>query len=187
MEIIVLIGFFGVLLCFWGVYKMKYCGQTFKGLGLLILGMILIFPASILYGIKQDLDKMENEPESSGVTREIKQEIKDEVFDRNGEPSPRAENFAPTDKNWISDSAGVYLWNPEPQEGESITWSGGFVQDGNYKFADGNGIVTWYLNGEIIQVDKGTFRHGQRHGRFSHEFPSGRVDYSNWDNGVEIP
>lgn len=187
MEIVLLIGFFGVLLCFWGVHKIKYGGQIFKGLGLLILGMILILPTSVLYGIKKDLDEMENEPDSSAVTREINQELKDEVFDKNAEPSPRVGNVEPSDQNWISDSNGVYLWNHEPQDGESITWSGNFVQDGNYKFADGNGVVTWYLNGKVIQVDKGTFRHGQRHGRFSHEFPSGRVDYSNWDNGVEIP
>ncbi|MBQ3443954.1 MAG: hypothetical protein IJG33_12010, partial [Selenomonadaceae bacterium] len=67
------------------------------------------------------------------------------------------------------------------------TWNGGFVQDGNYKFADGSGTLTWYRDGEITQVDEGNFQHGQRQGRFSHKFPSGRVVYSNWNNGVEIP
>ena len=93
----------------------------------------------------------------------------------------------PTGKNWIKDANDVYLWNPEPQDGESITWNGGFVQDGNYKFADGSGTLTWYRDGEITQVDEGNFQHGQRQGRFSHKFPSGRVVYSNWNNGVEIP
>lgn len=93
----------------------------------------------------------------------------------------------PTGKNWIKDANNVYLWNPEPQDGESITWNGGFVQDGNYKFADGSGTLTWYRDGEITQVDEGNFQHGQRQGRFSHKFPSGRVVYSNWNNGVEIP
>ena len=88
--------------------------------------------------------------------------------------------------NWIKDANGVYLWNPQPQDGETITWSGSYVKDGKYKFAEGEGIVTWYLNGEVAQTDEGTFRRGQRHGRFTHRFPSGRVLYSNWDNGVEI-
>lgn len=96
-------------------------------------------------------------------------------------------NVAPTGKHWIKDANDVYLWNPEPRDGESITWSGGFVQDGNYKFADGAGTLVWYRDGEVIQVDHGTFRRGRHHGRFSHEFPSGRVIQSNWNNGVEIP
>ena len=90
-------------------------------------------------------------------------------------------------ENWIKDSNGVYLWNPKPMEGETVEWSGGSVADGDYLFAQGEGTTTWYLNGEIEQIDKGTFKHGQRHGQFTHQFfPSGNIDYSNWDNGVEI-
>lgn len=92
----------------------------------------------------------------------------------------------PLGKNWIKDSNNVYLWNPQPQDGETVTWSGNFIQDENYKFADGSGTVTWYLNGEVEQVDEGSLKHGQRHGRFTHEFPSGRVIHGEWDNGVEI-
>ena len=91
-------------------------------------------------------------------------------------------------EHWIKDANNVYVWNPKPQKGETITWSGGFVQEGEYKFADGVGTVTWYLNGEIKQVDEGTLKKGQRHGKFQHKFlPSGNVIYTNWDNGVELP
>lgn len=90
-------------------------------------------------------------------------------------------------EHWIKDANDVYIWNPKPQEGETVNWSGGFVQEGNYKFADGNGTVTWYLNGEVEQIDEGTLKKGQRHGRFKHEFfPSGNVIYTNWNSGVEI-
>lgn len=100
--------------------------------------------------------------------------------EKKSEPKPLGEN-------WIKDSNGVYLWNPKPIAGESIEWSGGSVVDGDYRFAEGEGTTTWYLNGEIEQIDEGPFRHGQRHGRFTHQFfPSGNIDYSNWDNGVEI-
>ncbi|MBQ6132048.1 MAG: hypothetical protein IJL12_06870 [Selenomonadaceae bacterium] len=103
---------------------------------------------------------------------------------------PPAETKKPAQnlgEHWIKDANGVYLWNPKPTPGETITWSGDFVQDGDYRYADGAGITTWYLNGEIEQVDEGTFRHGQRHGKFTHKFPGGRVSHSNWDNGIEIP
>ena len=101
-----------------------------------------------------------------------------------------AENnsFDVNDVHWIKDTQnGVYLWNPEPSENESIVWSGDYIQDGDYRYAEGSGTLTWYKNGEVIQVDEGTFKHGRHHGQFKHTFPSGNVVYSNWNNGTEIP
>ena len=93
----------------------------------------------------------------------------------------------PLGDNWIKDSNGVYLWNPKPIAGETVEWSGDSVKDGDYLFAQGEGTTTWYLNGELEQIDEGTFKHGQRHGKFTHQFfPSGNISYSNWDNGTEI-
>lgn len=190
MEVVVnfflAVGFVGLLLCFWGVQKING-GQTFKGLAILILGMVLILPVSVLHNMQRDFDAAENETKSQSITQEVKQQIKAEAFERIVEQPTRTETVAPTGEHWISDGRGVYLWNPEPQDGESITWSGGHVQEGNYKFADGSGTLTWYRDGEVIQVDHGTFRRGRHHGQFTHEFPSGRIDYSNWNNGVEIP
>ena len=92
-----------------------------------------------------------------------------------------------TDVHWVKDNQnGAYIWNPEPGENESITWNGDYIQDGDYRFAEGSGTLTWYKDGEVIQVDEGTFKHGRHHGQFKHTFPSGRVDYSNWNNGTEI-
>ncbi len=110
--------------------------------------------------------------------------------------TPPAEQSQKTEKksvsdlgeHWTKDANDIYVWNPKPQEGETMTWSGGFVQEGDYKFADGKGTVTWYINGEVEQIDEGTLKKGQRHGRFQHKFlPSGNVVYRNWDNGVELP
>ncbi len=102
-------------------------------------------------------------------------------------PGESAAPPVPDFSHWIEDSrTGVYLWNPEPAEGESIVWSGGFVTDGNIRYAEGSGVVTWYRNGEVIQIDEGGFSHGRHHGHFSHKFPSGRIIYSNWDHGREI-
>lgn len=89
--------------------------------------------------------------------------------------------------HWIKDNnTNVYIWNPEPSDGESITWSGGYVEDGDRRYANGSGTVTWYKNNQIIQVDEGGFLHGKHHGKFTHKFPSGNVIYSNWDHGKEI-
>ena len=96
-------------------------------------------------------------------------------------------NVKPLGKNWIADpSTNIYLWNPEPGENETISWSGGYVQEGGYRYADGAGVVRWYKNGKLIQTDEGAFVRGRHNGHFKHTFKSGRVDYSNWDNGVEI-
>ena len=92
-------------------------------------------------------------------------------------------------KNWIKDNSNdIYMQNPSPSEGESISWSGGYVQDGEYKFANGSGTTVWKNSaGEVVQVDEGIFEHGQRQGQFKHQFfPSGNIVYSNWKNGKEI-
>lgn len=91
------------------------------------------------------------------------------------------------DNHWIKDrNSGAYLWNPEPQDGESVTWSGDVVREGNNLYAQGRGTLTWYKDGQIIQTDEGTFERGKHHGQFRHTFPSGNVIYSNWDHGEEI-
>ncbi len=90
--------------------------------------------------------------------------------------------------HWIKDmNSGAYVWNPEPQDGESVRWSGDFVEEDGNRFAQGRGTLTWYKYGEVIQTDEGVFDHGRHHGQFRHTFKSGRVDYSNWDHGQEIP
>ena len=99
-----------------------------------------------------------------------------------------AEELLSDDRHWIKDTAhGAYVWNPEPQDGESVRWDGGTVRDGNNLYAQGNGRLTWFKNGQVIQVDEGTFEHGKQHGKFKHTFKSGNVDYSNWNHGEEIP
>lgn len=90
-------------------------------------------------------------------------------------------------EHWIKDNnTDVYLWNPEPYGNERISWNGSYMQDGDYKFAEGSGTVTWYRDGQVIQVDEGSFEHGRHHGRFKHTLESGNVVYSNWAHGKEI-
>ena len=99
-----------------------------------------------------------------------------------------AEELLSDDRHWIKDTAnGAYVWNPEPQDGESVRWDGGTVRDGDNLYAQGSGTLTWYKNGQVIQVDEGAFEHGRHHGKFKHTFKSGNVEYSNWNRGEEIP
>ena len=105
---------------------------------------------------------------------------------KNGDESDTSKGLG---TNWIKDNASeIYMQNPSPSEGETISWSGGYVQDGEYKFANGSGTTVWKNSaGEVVQVDEGTFEHGQRQGQFKHQvFPSGNVIYSNWKNGKKV-
>lgn len=91
------------------------------------------------------------------------------------------------DYHWFSDSrTGVLIWNPMPEEGESVSWQGGSVQDGAYRYADGNGVATWYLNGKFTQKDEGTYVCGYREGAFKQTFADGRVKYTNWHQGTRV-
>lgn len=72
MEAIMIFGF---VLCLIGIYKIKYGGQTFKGLLVAIIGLALIS----LEVSSGNTDIPESKPESSKITHEIKQEIKEEV------------------------------------------------------------------------------------------------------------
>ena len=77
--------------------------------------------------------------------------------------------------------------NPRPVEGETISWSGDWIWNGNYKFAHGYGTTTWTRYGKVVQVDEGRFIQGRRDGEFRHQFvPSGKIEFSYWSNGVEF-
>ena len=157
------------------VSKAKGCGC------LLILIVLLLIAFNAIFG--GDDDKTTDKPAEKPASTQNRQPIQEKAA-----PPVETEKPAPDlGEHWIKDANGVYLWNPQPHDGETVTWSGGFVQDGDYRYADGDGIVTWYLNGELEQADEGAFRHGQRHGHFTHKFPNGRVSHSDWDNGIEIP
>ena len=101
--------------------------------------------------------------------------------------APPPIHIEPVGEHWIQSQNGIYLWNPSPVEGESVEWSGNYIQDGNYKFAEGSGQVTWYRYGRNTQIDEGNFEHGRHHGQFKHNFiKSGRVEYSYWSHGEEV-
>ena len=91
------------------------------------------------------------------------------------------------DYHWYADrNTGVLIWNPLPEDGESVTWNGGSVEDGGHRYANGNGIATWYLNGAFEQKDEGTYIHGYREGNFKQTMADGRVKYTKWHQGAKV-
>ena len=94
---------------------------------------------------------------------------------------------AELDYHWFKDSrTGVLIWNPMPNDGETVTWNGESVQDGKYRYANGKGVSTWYRNGAFEQKDEGTYIHGYREGRFKHTMADGRVKYTKWHQGTKV-
>ena len=151
---------------------------------------LMIFFVAILSGCGGE--KIENKvAEENSVKKETLLDAANSGADKEGvKPAGNTAAIDPlaNDIHWIKDfNTGAYVWNPEPQDGESITWSGDIISDGNILYAQGRGTLTWYRDGQIIQTDEGSFDHGKHHGHFKHTFKSGNVDYSNWDHGVEIP
>lgn len=137
--------------------------------------------------LRYDRDQKEQaEREKAAAAEKAKQE----AAKRQAEMLRREEerrNY-PLGRNWIQDkSTGIFMQNPKPVDGETISWSGDFVWNGGYKFANGYGTTTWIRYGKVVQVDRGRFIQGRRDGEFQQEFyPSGRTDYTYWSNGVEF-
>ncbi len=63
--------------------------------------------------------------------------------------------------DWVADSHGCKVANPQPQPIESISWSGR-CKDG---FADGAGTVRWFSEGKSNGITSGTFKQGKLVGK----------------------
>lgn len=109
---------------------------------------------------------------------------------------------ADDDVEWIADKRGCKVANPMPREGESITWSGPCA-DG---YADGDGVLQWYYNGQADdryegRLDKGWaegqgvlnkadggkydghWKHSVQNGMGRYEAPDGSVYDGEWKDG----
>lgn len=145
--------------------------------------MIMIFAASNFGGCGNEKVPDNNAENISETTVADNNKIKIDT----APPAPAPIHIEPIGEHWIQSQNGIYLWNPSPVDGESVDWSGNYIQDGNYRFAEGSGQVTWYRYGRNTQIDEGNFEHGRHHGQFKHNFiKSGRVEYSYWSHGEEV-
>jgi len=74
---------------------------------------------------------------------------------------------------WIADtSVGCQVWNPYPQPGETIRWSGACANG----FAQGRGAAQWFRNNLPFEADEGEWRAGRQTGYGTQVWPSGRYD-----------
>lgn len=70
--------------------------------------------------------------------------------------------FAQDDEvSWIADSRGCKVANPFPQPGESIKWSG----ECKNGFANGQGVLEWFMDGKPLDVFEGTLELGWAEGK----------------------
>ena len=79
----------------------------------------------------------------------------------------------------ISNHAGCYLWNPFPQDDETVSWSG----DCSGGFAYGQGETTWYENGVVSETDVGPRGGGKPEGFWVIRDPDGSRSEGPYVNG----
>ena len=60
----------------------------------------------------------------------------------------------------IRDKNGCQIYNPNPQAEETVTWTGG-CRDG---FADGKGVLEWFIGGQLEERYEGTMVGGWAEG-----------------------
>jgi hypothetical protein len=71
---------------------------------------------------------------------------------------------------WIVDArSGCRLWNLSPDSDERIEWRGACV--GGY--GQGRGLLKWYVNGALYEIDDGEFAHGMMNGHVTMTFADG--------------
>lgn len=107
------------------------------------------------------------------------------------------------DVTWIADSRGCRVANTFPRPGETITWSGK-CKDG---FADGDGVLQWFLDGKqddrfeghlamgwvegrgvLAKAEGGTYagdwKHSMQEGMGRYDAPDGSWYQGEWKNGM---
>ena len=72
----------------------------------------------------------------------------------------------------ISNQPGCYLWNPFPQDDETVRWSG----DCSEGFAEGRGETTWYENDDVAGTDAGRLQAGRPEGFTVLTYPGSRSE-----------
>ena len=72
----------------------------------------------------------------------------------------------------LVDRLGCYLWNPNPRENVTVTWSGGCSNG----LAQGNGEVNWYQNDELIQIWETRLQDGHPDGPFVQRYGDGALE-----------
>jgi MORN repeat len=74
---------------------------------------------------------------------------------------------------WIADPANACrVWNPHPQVGETIKWSGSCANG----LAQGQGSLQWFRDNRPFEQDEGEWRDGRQIGTGTQVWDVGRYD-----------
>jgi hypothetical protein len=73
---------------------------------------------------------------------------------------------------WVADTLGCQIWNPNPQLEESVTWSGSCANGR----AQGPGIVQWLKGNAAVETDKGEWRDGRQANNGIQTWSGGRYE-----------
>jgi hypothetical protein len=82
---------------------------------------------------------------------------------------------------WTTSDSGCKVWNPRPQENESVKWSGTCSFDG---LAQGYGVEQWYESGNAGNRLEGTLEDGKWTGRVFVTYPDGSTYNGKLSNGL---
>jgi len=97
-----------------------------------------------------------------------------------------AQAARPLRPHWIADAqTGCKVWDPAPEAHESVRWSGP-CKGG---FAEGQGTLRWFEDGEPGDRYTGEYRHGHRDGYGVLTTSKGETIRGDWSNGrlVQLP
>src|SRR5262249_40743169 len=88
---------------------------------------------------------------------------------------------ARAEDGFIADQKGCKVSNPSPKAEESVSWSGPCV-DG---YADGEGLLQWYVSGAASTRYKGTLHRGALSGQGTLTMPNGARYAGQWVAGKQ--
>jgi hypothetical protein len=83
------------------------------------------------------------------------------------------------EQGWIEDKNGCKIANPSPKAGETVAWNGPCI-DG---FAEGQGIVQWYEDGQSGVRYEGSLARGAPSGQGKLTMPDGTTYEGGWLDG----
>jgi len=74
---------------------------------------------------------------------------------------------------WVADAeSGCQVWNPNPQLGETVVWSGSCANGR----AEGSGTVRWSKDGAPSETDEGEWRDGRQIDKGRQSWSTGRYE-----------
>ena len=81
----------------------------------------------------------------------------------------------------IADENGCKVYNPMPQQEESIKWDGPC----NGGFADGSGILDWFIKGQLQERYEGELKQGWADGQGTYTSKTGMRYKGSWKNSMQ--